>query len=202
MIRNNKVLLRYLKKYEKLVYSLLFENNINTRLIDKVSKKLHIEYYSMLIILKDIKKDFEFFKVSDLSLKQDEEIFYLNPFKAIMYYRLAHFIYLNNDYVVSRMLSEYAHSITQIDINPGSIIGSPFYIDHGTGIVIGETCIIGKYVKLYHGVTLGAKLSPNENKLKRHPTIEDNVTIYCNSSIFGDIKIFSTTIIKAHSIIK
>ena len=119
-----------------------------------------------------------------------------------MYYRLSHLIYTYQYFITSRIISEYSHSLTQIDIHPGSIIGSPFFIDHGTGVVIGETTIIGRFVKIYHGVTLGAKLNPNENKIKRHPTIEDNVTIYCNTSIFGDIKIFKNTIIKAHSIIK
>ena len=202
MIKKEKKLHKKLKIYHRLINNILFEDIINTRLIEKLSKKLNLEYYSILIILKDIKKDFDFFKVSDPSLKIDKEIIYLNSFKAIMYYRLSHLVYLNNDFITARMISEYSHSFTQIDINPGSIIGSPFYIDHGTGIVIGETCIIGKYVKLYHGVTLGAKLCPNENKLKRHPTIGDNVTVYCNSSIFGDIRIFANTIIKAHSIIK
>ena len=84
------------------------------------------------------------------------------------------------------MITEYAHSITGIDIHPGAIIGSPFSIDHGTGIVIGETTEIGNYVKLYQGVTLGA-LSVDKSKAskKRHPTIEDNVILYAGSTILG-----------------
>jgi serine O-acetyltransferase len=84
------------------------------------------------------------------------------------------------------MMSELAHSRTGIDINPGAVIGCPFFIDHGTGIVIGETSVIGKNVKMYQGVTLGALAVRKEDaQFKRHPTIEDNVVIYANSTILG-----------------
>ena len=83
-------------------------------------------------------------------------------------------------------MSEYAHRLTGIDINPGAEIGSPFFIDHGTGIVIGETAIIKDHVKLYQGVTLGAlHISKDMQGIKRHPTVEDNVTIYANATILG-----------------
>ena len=109
-------------------------------------------------------------------------------FKAIFYYRLAHFFYERKLFSIARIISEEAHFKTGIDINPGAVIGKNFFIDHGTGIVIGETSIIGDNVKLYQGVTLGALSLKDGRKLKntkRHPTIKDNVTIYSNASIFG-----------------
>jgi len=88
--------------------------------------------------------------------------------------------------LIPRLMSEYAHGLTGIDINPGATIGTPFFIDHGTGIVIGETTIIKNYVKIYQGVTLGAlQVSKDMRHKKRHPTVEDNVTIYANASILG-----------------
>lgn len=109
-------------------------------------------------------------------------------FYAIYVYRLAHVLYLENVPFIPRIMSEYAHGYTGIDINPGATIGEYFFIDHGTGVVIGETTEIGKNVKLYQGVTLGA-LSTRQGQLlanvKRHPTIRDNVTIYSNSSVLG-----------------
>ena len=107
---------------------------------------------------------------------------------AITVYRLAHEFYELNVPIIPRIMTEYAHSKTGIDINPGAKIGKYFFIDHGTGIVIGETTVIGNNVKLYQGVTLGA-LSLKEGRglldVRRHPTIEDNVTIYSNASILG-----------------
>lgn len=107
---------------------------------------------------------------------------------AIFIYRIAHILYQLEVPVLPRALSEYAHSKTGIDIHPGAKIASSFFIDHGTGIVIGQTCEIGKGVKIYQGVTLGALSLREGQRLKgskRHPTIEDNVTIYSGASIFG-----------------
>ena len=122
-------------------------------------------------------------------IKSKEEIIFSYPgFYAIYVYRLAHVLYLENVPFIPRIMSEYAHGYTGIDINPGATIGEYFFIDHGTGVVIGETTEIGKNVKLYQGVTLGA-LSTRQGQLlanvKRHPTIRDNVTIYSNSSVLG-----------------
>ncbi len=107
---------------------------------------------------------------------------------AITVYRLAHELYDLNVPLIPRMMTEYAHSVTGIDINAGARIGSYFFIDHGTGIVIGETTIIGDYVKLYQGVTLGA-LSTRKGQLlsgiKRHPTLGNRVTVYSGASILG-----------------
>ncbi|MDR2768296.1 MAG: serine acetyltransferase [Treponema sp.] len=107
---------------------------------------------------------------------------------AIMVYRLAHILYELEVPLIPRIMTEYAHNITGIDIHPGAVIGHHFFIDHGTGIVIGETTIIGNHVKIYQGVTLGGLSTRGGQTLKgvkRHPTIEDHVTIYSGASILG-----------------
>ncbi len=123
----------------------------------------------------------------DPAAKSNEEVIVSYPcLEAISVYRIAHFLYENGVPVIPRIMCEYAHSHTGIDINPGAKIGESFFIDHGTGVVIGETCVIGNNVKIYQGVTLGA-LSVQKDMMnkKRHPTIEDNVTIYANATILG-----------------
>ena len=125
----------------------------------------------------------------DPAAKCKEEIILSYPgFFAIFVYRIAHELYKYGVPFLPRMMTEYAHGKTGVDINPGATIGEYFFIDHGTGIVIGETAIIGKGVKIYQGVTLGA-LSPRHGQslsgTKRHPTVEDNVTIYSGASILG-----------------
>ncbi len=107
---------------------------------------------------------------------------------AITVYRLAHELYCLNVPMIPRIMTEYAHSSTGIDIHPGATIGKYFFIDHGTGIVVGETTVIGENVKIYQGVTLGGLSTRGGQSLRgkrRHPTIEDNVTIYANASILG-----------------
>jgi len=107
-------------------------------------------------------------------------------FFAIYTYRVAHEFYLKRVPILPRMLSEYAHFRTGIDIHPGASIGESFFIDHGTGVVVGETTTIGDNVKLYQGVTLGAlSVDKSLSQKKRHPTIEDNVIIYSNATILG-----------------
>ena len=123
----------------------------------------------------------------DPAAKSIEEVIISYPaIEAILVYRIAHFLHKNGVPVIPRMMSEYIHGKTGIDINPGAEIGESFFIDHGTGVVIGESTIIGNNVKLYQGVTLGALSVKKElmNK-KRHPTIEDDVTIYANATILG-----------------
>ena len=125
----------------------------------------------------------------DPAAKGKEEIIISYPgFYAIFVYRLAHVLYESGVPFIPRMMTEYAHGKTGIDINPGAKIGEYFFIDHGTGVVIGETTVIGRGVKLYQGVTLGA-LSPRKGQSlagkKRHPTVEDNVTVYAGASILG-----------------
>ena len=107
---------------------------------------------------------------------------------AITVYRLAHELYTLKVPMIPRIMTEYAHSVTGIDIHPGATVGKYFFIDHGTGIVIGETTVIGENVKIYQGVTLGGLSTRGGQDLRgkrRHPTIEDNVTIYANASILG-----------------
>lgn len=118
----------------------------------------------------------------------DETVFSYPGLFAIMVQRLAHEFYLMNVPLLPRIMTEYAHSLTGVDIHPGAQLGPSFFIDHGTGVVIGETTVIGKNVKVYQGVTLGA-LAPAYGQVlrgqKRHPTIEDNVTIYAGATILG-----------------
>lgn len=121
----------------------------------------------------------------------DEVIFSYPCLVAISIYRLAHELFIQGIPLIPRMMTEYAHSVTGIDIHPGAKIGRSFFIDHGTGVVIGETCEIGNNVKIYQGVTLGALSFPKDERgkiirgIKRHPTIEDNVTIYAGATILG-----------------
>ena len=129
----------------------------------------------------------------------DEIIFCYPGLLAISVYRLAHELYQLQVPMIPRIMMEHAHNITGIDIHPGATIGSYFFIDHGTGIVIGQTTIIGSHVKIYQGVTLGGLSTRGGQSLrdaKRHPTIEDNVTIYANASILG-----GTTVIGHDSVI-
>jgi serine O-acetyltransferase len=123
----------------------------------------------------------------DPAAKSYEEVILSYPgFSAITVHRLAHFFWQARVPLIPRMMSELVHGRTGIDIHPGASIGESFFIDHGTGVVIGETTIIGRNVKLYQGVTLGAlSVKKEEGNRKRHPTIEDDVTIYSNATILG-----------------
>ncbi|PKP34646.1 MAG: serine acetyltransferase [Bacteroidetes bacterium HGW-Bacteroidetes-17] len=123
----------------------------------------------------------------DPAARSIEEIIITYPgFLATCIYRLAHELYKLQVPVMPRIFSEYAHSITGIDIHPGATIGQSFCIDHGTGIVIGETAEIGSHVKIYQGVTIGAlSIQKNETSIKRHPTIKDHVIIYAGATILG-----------------
>ena len=122
------------------------------------------------------------------ALNKDEIVLSYPGLLATTINRIAHELFLLNVPLIPRMMTEYAHSITGIDIHPGATIGRYFFIDHGTGVVVGSTTIIGDHVKVYQGVTLGALSTSGGQKLrghKRHPTIEDNVTIYSGASILG-----------------
>lgn len=132
-------------------------------------------------------KDADAYLKFDPAAKCAEEVILCYPgYYAISVYRLSNVLYHLEIPVLPRVISEYAHGKTGIDIHPGATIGNRFFIDHGTGIVIGETCVIGKNVKIYQGVTLGAMyVGKNLEGVKRHPTIEDNVIIYSNSTILG-----------------
>ena len=137
----------------------------------------------------------------DPATKSLQEVYLACPgFYAISIYRLSHELYVQNVPIIPRMMSEYAHGITGIDIHPGATIGDSFFVDHGTGIVIGETSIIKNNVKIFQGVTLGGiQVKKSLESTKRHPTIEDNVTIYANATILGgDISIGAHSIIGAN----
>ncbi len=128
--------------------------------------------------------------------------------KTLTIHRIAHELFKMDVPLIPRMFNEYAHKETGIDIHPGAEIGNSFFIDHGTGVVIGETTVIGDNVKLYQGVTLGALSFPKDacgsliRGAKRHPTIEDNVTIYSNATILGDITIGKNAVIGSNVWIK
>lgn len=166
-------------------YFIEFTNN------DRNSLKVFME--SLPTISSDLKTDLTFFIESDPAIFSSEEVLLAYPgYKAIAYYRIANV--LNNlGYVLNaRLITERAHTLTGIDIHPAAQISCPFFIDHGTGIVIGETSIIGKNVKLYQGVTLGALSLAKGSKMrgiKRHPTIGNDVTIYAGASILGNVNI-------------
>jgi serine O-acetyltransferase len=151
------------------------------------------------LLREDIDAAFE----GDPAALRPEEIILSYPFiEAVSIQRLAHRLHQFGAPLIPRMMTEWAHSRTGIDIHPGASIGSRFFIDHGTGVVVGETCRIGNRVKLYHGVTLGARSFARDESGnivkggKRHPDVQDNVTIYPNSTILG-----GETVIGANSTI-
>ncbi|MBO5338661.1 MAG: serine acetyltransferase [Clostridia bacterium] len=156
----------------------------------KEAKKIADEFILGLprvhaLLLKDVEATYE----GDPAAESKEAIIFSYPgLYAIFVYRVANLLYKSHVPFVPRIMTEHAHSMTGIDINPGATIGEYFFIDHGTGIVIGETTEIGDHVKIYQGVTLGA-LSPRKGQIlsgkKRHPTVCDNVTIYSGASILG-----------------
>jgi serine O-acetyltransferase len=125
----------------------------------------------------------------------DEAIFCYPGILAVTYYRIAHELYSLGVPLIPRIITEHAHSMTGIDIHPGARISERFFIDHGTGVVIGETCVIGKSVRVYQGVTLGAKSFPLDEQgnpikgIDRHPVVEDDVIIYSGATILGRITI-------------
>jgi len=137
------------------------------------------------LLMKDMMAIYE----GDPAAKTKEEIVIAYPgFQAIVVYRLAHFLHCREIPFLPRVMTEISHSETGIDIHPGATIGHSFFIDHGTGIVIGETAIIGDYVKLYQGVTLGAmSVKDRSSTHERHPIIKDHVTIYARTTVLGRI---------------
>ena len=145
-----------------------------------------------------IKSQIYLIKRKDPAIKKNIEVFLYPSFKAVTYYRIAHYFYLKKHFFIARLLSEKAKKKTGIEIHPGAKIGKNFFIDHGTGVVIGETTIIGDNVMLYHGVTLGGVTM---NKGKRHPTIEDNVVIGCGAKVLGNITIGKNSKIGANSVV-
>ncbi len=153
----------------------------------------------------DAKAGFE----GDPAARNVREVILSYPFmKTLAIHRIAHELFRMEVPLIPRMLNEFAHKETGIDIHPGAEIGESFFIDHGTGVVIGETAVIGNNVKIYQGVTLGALSFPKDacgeliRGARRHPTIEDNVTIYSNATILGDITIRKNAVIGSNVWIK
>ena len=166
---------------------------------DKSQEVIAKQYVSALPSIHDrLWNDAEGIYKGDPAAESIDEVILAYPgFMAILIYRLAHELYLLKIPIIPRIMTEYAHQLTGIDIHPAATIGSPFFIDHGTGIVIGETTIIGKNVKIYQGVTLGAlSVDKSLESKKRHPTIEDDVIIYSQAVILG-----GETVIGQNSII-
>lgn len=167
------------------------------------SRDLTIQFLKKLPELREIlKTDVQALFEGDPSAKSMGEVIYCFPaIKAVLNYRVAHELWLLKVPIIPRIITEMAHSETGIDIHPGAKIGKYFSIDHGTGVVIGETTIIGNKVKLYQGVTLGAKSFPMDENgkpvkgINRHPIIEDNVIIYSNASILGRIRIGENSVV-------
>ena len=166
------------------------------------SEKTALEFINRMPEIKRVLyTDIDAMMHSDPAVTSSTEIIFCYPFvQAMLHYRIAHELLLLGVHTIPRIITEMAHSLTGIDIHPGAKIGEYFCIDHGTGVVIGETCIIGNHVMLYQGVTLGAKsftfdATGTPLNTPRHPILEDNVTVYSNSSVLGRITIGHDTII-------
>lgn len=191
------IVLKYLPEYgQKEEKELLYEaEQLSLRFLEKIPD-------IRVMIQTDLDAAFE---GDPAAFNKPEIIFSYPGFYAIMVNRIAHELYLLGVPLIPRIMTEYAHSKTGIDIHPGAVLGKYFFIDHGTGIVIGETTEIGDNVKIYQGVTLGALSTREGQKLhgkKRHPTIEDNVTIYSGASILGgDTVIGHDTVIGGNAFI-
>ena len=164
--------------------ALLFELVKNETIVKKHTGEL---FYQLPEIYEALLLDAHAVLKFDPAAQSIEEVLVAYPgFYATSIYRIAHQLHKQGIKILPRLLSEYAHSKTGIDIHPGAVIGKSFFIDHGTGIVIGETSVIGDDVKIYQGVTLGALNVTKANaSTKRHPTIEDNVIIYSGATILG-----------------
>lgn len=166
--------------FSSLVYDVLFDGQKAQEATEEFFNEIPALFSALI-------KDAEAILHFDPAARSIEEVLVAYPgFYATAIYRLSHQLHKQNVKILPRLFTEYAHSKTGIDIHPGAIIGNSFFIDHGTGIVIGETTIIGNNVKIYQGVTLGAlNVAKELAKTKRHPTIEDNVIIYSGATILG-----------------
>ena len=145
-----------------------------------------------------IKEQIKSIKQKDPAITSKMEVFLYPCFKALIYYKISHYFYKKKHYLIARYLSEKAKRKTGIEIHPGAKIGRGLFIDHGMGVVIGETAIIGDNVTMYHGVTLGGT---GKEKGKRHPTIGDNVFIGCGAKILGNINIGDNVKIGANAVV-
>ncbi|MGN0851452.1 MAG: serine O-acetyltransferase EpsC [Candidatus Ornithospirochaeta sp.] len=207
------VISRHMEAFSDLLYQ---SSKISWRTIisrEEASKKAREATGALLSALPEIrsmlKMDAEAGFMGDPAAKNVSEIILSYPgFKAIAVHRLGHFLHNLGVPYIPRMLNEEIHSKTGVDINPGATIGDHFFIDHGTGVVIGETTVIGSYVKIYQGVTLGALSFPKDacgmllRDIKRHPTIGDHVTIYANASVLGPITVGDHSVVGSNAWVK
>ncbi|MGN0384309.1 MAG: serine O-acetyltransferase EpsC [Lachnospiraceae bacterium] len=181
----------YERLFKQIRTTLLFRGKrVRGEKFDQEVEDLALKFIDRLPVIQELLlKDVEAELDGDPAASSREEIIFSYPgIFAIFVYRVAHELYKLKVPYIPRIMTEYAHGLTGIDINPGADIGEYFFIDHGTGIVIGETTIIGNHVKIYQGVTLGALSTMKGQQLsgiKRHPTIEDNVVIYANATVLG-----------------
>lgn len=191
------VVLKYLPQYEGMEESALLSEG----------EKISLQFFERLTEIRRLTQtDLDAAYDGDPAAFNKPEIIFSYPGQfAIMVNRIAHELHLLGVPIIPRIMTEYAHTKTGIDIHPGATLGEYFFIDHGTGIVIGETAEIGNNVKIYQGVTIGALSTKEGQKLhgkKRHPTIEDNVTIYAGASILGgDTVIGHDSVIGANAFI-
>ena len=170
--------------------TLLYKSELGEKGAAEKAQELSIAFFRAIPEVRSVAQtDVEAVFDGDPAACRVAEIIFCYPgLFAVTVYRLAHVLYTLGVPLLPRIMTEHAHSVTGIDINPGATIGKYFFIDHGTGIVVGETTVIGDHVKVYQGVTLGALTTRGGQNLrgkKRHPTIEDNVTIYAGASILG-----------------
>lgn len=170
----------YKSHLSTLIYDVIADGEKTQGIANKFFEEIASLYDALL-------KDAAAIMKFDPAAESVEEVLVAYPgFYATAVYRFSHQLWKQGVKILPRVFAEYAHSKTGIDIHPGAEIGESFFIDHGTGIVIGETALIGNHVKIYQGVTLGAlSVNKDEAKRKRHPTIEDNVIIYSGATILG-----------------
>ena len=212
------------EKFIRLNQELFFKDLFNNKLKYKIFEKIHFLKIKRILrkfgankntisffcnesrkLKKILLEDAEYTYQCDPASEGIDEIILTYPgFFAVFCYRIAHILKSVNVRLLPRMISEFAHTQTGIDIHPGATIGHPFCIDHGTGIVIGETSIVGNYVKMYQGVTLGAlslKEGQNLKNIKRHPTIGNNVTLYADAFVFGGDTVIGDNVIVGNNAI-
>jgi serine O-acetyltransferase len=177
-------------------------NSLCTRCLDRGQKESLAFLRKIPHLRRMLAGDVQAAYDGDPAAKSLDEIIFSYPcILAITVYRIAHELHIQEVPLLPRIMTEYAHSITGIDIHPGASLGNDFFIDHGTGVVIGETTEIGDRVKIYQGVTLGALSFPKDSEgnlirgRKRHPTLEDEVTIYSNATILGPVVIGARSVI-------
>ena len=211
---------KFIRLNQELIFKDLFNNKLKYKIFEKIHflkikrilRKFGANKNTISFFCNEVKKlkkilldDAEFTYQCDPASEGTEEIILTYPgFFAIFCYRIAHILKSVNVRLLPRMISEFAHTQTGIDIHPGATIGHPFCIDHGTGIVIGETSIVGNYVKMYQGVTLGAlslKEGQNLKNIKRHPTIGNNVTLYADAFVFGGDTVIGDNVIVGNNAI-